>query len=201
MDSSERFPSVVNCELRILRAKNLDFLTNGAVFVRYFIQNENNERIQLNTREIPVTPMCDPYWNASVSLECSGDKDVIDKLSRQSIVFELRWRNTKSVFGSITGSKLLGITEVSWASILESTELSIEKWVTTIPESRLFDGLKPASLQIGMKVTMPNIDDTLKRKNQIRPSSKNWKECGCKHGGCTDRDEDVFAVAATLDAF
>ncbi|XP_026437739.1 uncharacterized protein LOC113335951 [Papaver somniferum] len=191
--------SSLNCELRIIRAKNLDFSTNGTLFVRYYILNETSERIRLNTREVASSSVCDPCWNHSISLECSRDKDVIDKLSQQTIVFELRSRSTKSIFGR---SKVLGTAEISWLEVLESTELSIEKWVPTISKSNsISDNSKPASLQIGMKITVPETIHTLKNKSQTRFSTKNWKECGCKHGGCTDTNEDVFAVAATLEVF
>ncbi|XP_026437693.1 uncharacterized protein LOC113335889 [Papaver somniferum] len=198
MDSCEKCSSL-SCELRIIRAENLDFSTNGTVFVRYYIMNENNERIRLNTREVPSSSVSDPCWNESISLECSRDRDVIDKLSQQSILFELRSRNSKSIFGR---SKVLGTAEISWLEVLESTELSIEKWVPAIlKNNNNSESLKPASLQIGMKITVPKTIHTLKNKSQARFSSKNWKECGCKHGGCTETNEDVFAVAATLEVF
>ncbi|OVA14185.1 C2 calcium-dependent membrane targeting [Macleaya cordata] len=200
MDPSQN-PSSLNCELRIIRAKNLDFLTTGNLFVRYYLLNQNNQRIQLNTREIPLSSMIDPFWNELISLECSGAKNVTDKLSRQSVVFELRWRNTNSILGNIIGSKLLGRAEISWMEVLESKELSIEKWVTTISKnSRIFEGLKPAALQIGMKITVPGTVDTSKRRNKII-RSRNWNECGCKHGGCNDRDDDIFTLAAALEVF
>ncbi|KAI3966961.1 hypothetical protein MKX01_040602 [Papaver californicum] len=192
MDSCEKCSSL-NCELRIIRAKNLDVSTSGTLFVRYYILNENNQRIRLNTREVPASSMCDPCWNESISLECSRDEDVIDKLSQQSVVFELRLRSAKSIFGR---SKVLGTAEISWLQVLESTELSIEKWIPAISKNNsISKGSKPVSLRIGMKI------HTLGNKSQARFSSKNWKECGCKHGGCTDTNEDVFAVAATLEVF
>ncbi|RZC89489.1 hypothetical protein C5167_027031 [Papaver somniferum] len=198
MDTCEKCSSL-NCELRIIRANNLDNSTNGTVFVRYYILSENGERIRLNTREVPSSSMCDPCWNESILLECSRDKDVIDELSQQSIVFELRSRNSKSIFGR---SKVLGTAEISWLEVLESTELSVEKWVPAISKNNnISESLKPASLQIGMKITVPETAHTLKTKNQNRFSTKSWKECGCKHGGCSDTNEDVFAVSATLEVF
>ncbi|XP_026395808.1 uncharacterized protein LOC113290415 [Papaver somniferum] len=198
MDTCEKCSSL-NCELRIIKAKNLDFSTSGTISVRYYILNENNDRIRLNTREVPSSSMYDPCWNESISLQCSRDRDVIDKLSQQSMVFELRSRTSKSIFGR---SKVLGTAEISWLQVLESPELSIERWVPTISKhNSISEGSKPASLRIGMKITVPETIHTLKNKSQARFSSKNWKECGCKHGGCTDTNEDVFAVAATLEVF
>ncbi|XP_010268127.1 PREDICTED: uncharacterized protein LOC104605185 [Nelumbo nucifera] len=190
----------LNCELRIIRAKNLEFIPAGNLFMRYYLSARNNERVRLNSQEIPST--ASPCWNESISLECFGSQDCVEELKQQTVVFELRWRSTAPILGRIGGSKLLGKAEVAWKDVFESPELAIEKWVTTIPESRrrrsLLQGLKPPALQIGMKVRIPEAKEMVKRKMDAR--STRWSECGCKHGGCNGGDDDIFALAAALEA-
>ncbi|KAF6149134.1 hypothetical protein GIB67_025990 [Kingdonia uniflora] len=190
--------SPLNCELRIIRARNLDFISRGKLFVRYYLQSGNNKRVRLSTREIPSTS--EPYWNESISLECFGGKEALDKLKHQSVVFELRWRNAKpTIFGTVSKSKLLVSAEMAWKEVLESSELSVEKWVTTKvwPSRSILEGLKPPAVQIGMKVSVPGtLLELPKRRKDV--SLTHWNKCGCKNGECNGRDEDIFALAAVL---
>ncbi|KAF8411478.1 hypothetical protein HHK36_004030 [Tetracentron sinense] len=190
--------SSLSCELRIIRAKNLDYISTGNLFVRHYLCAGHNKRIRLNTREISST--YDLCWNESISLECLGNQDSMEELKQQSVVFELRWRNTAPILGKIGGSKLLARAEVSWKDVLESSGLAIEKWVSMVStSSRVPEGLKPPALQIGMKVRVPGEAEMIKRRRDVsRP--KKWNECGCKHGECNDIDhDDIFALAAALE--
>ncbi|KAF5186381.1 Transmembrane gamma-carboxyglutamic acid protein like [Thalictrum thalictroides] len=192
MDASQNLSSF-NCELRIIRAKNTEFISEGNLFVRYYLVTDNDKRIRLNSREIPTTS--DPCWNQSIVLECLGTANAMDKLKQQSIVFELRWRKT-NLFRKFSGSKLLFKAEVGWKDVFNSAELSILKWVTS-PKTCEYvpEGLKPPALQIEMKI---HDTRTLHMPKRCHMRSTKWNECGCRNGACNGRDEDVFALAAAL---
>ncbi|XP_010269241.1 PREDICTED: uncharacterized protein LOC104605969 [Nelumbo nucifera] len=190
--------SWLNCQLRIIRAKNLDFISTGNLFVRFYLSAGNNGRVRLNSREIPSTSD-DPYWNESFSLECFGTQDPMEVFKQQTVTFELRWRSKAPILGKIGGSKLLGRAEIAWKDVLDSPNLAIERWVTTIPtNSRVLEGLKPPALQIEMTIRMPGTPEIAKQGREAR--STRWSECGCKHGDCSGGDDDIFALAAALEA-
>ncbi|XP_043719543.1 uncharacterized protein LOC122667347 [Telopea speciosissima] len=203
-----KHPSSLNCELRIIEAKNLEFISTGKFFVRCYLNTRNNERIRLNsTREIPSTSQ--PFWNESTSLECSSTANsyCIDELKQQSVVFELRWRNNSPMFGRFGGSKLLGKAEVSWKDVLESSELVVQRWVSIVPSSSssslVVEGLKPPALHVEMKVRVPNMAAEMMMVSKRRDVAlKRWKDCGCRHGHCCNSgDVELFALMATIEAF
>ncbi|KAJ4965092.1 hypothetical protein NE237_016941 [Protea cynaroides] len=188
------------CELRVIEAKNLEFITTGKLFVRCYLCTGNNERTRLNGREISATSH--PYWNDSVSLECSAANDhYMDELKQQSVMFELRWRNNSPILGRISGSKLLGRAVVSWKDVLESSELAIQKWVSMDSvNSHDLEGLKPPALHIGMKLGVPCMAEMVKRRRDV--ALMRWNNCGCRHGSCCAcniADPELFALAAAIE--
>lgn len=180
--------SSLKCELKIIKAKNLEFVPTGNLFVRYYLVDGKGSRIKLNSREVAST--CDPLWNEHICLECQGATDTVGGLRDQRVVFELRWRSSAPVIGRIVRSKLLGRAEMAWKEVLESMDLSIEKWVTLDIGHGAVVGLKPPALRLGMKVGV------VEEKSGVVGSNR-WKECSCRH--CAyGRDEEIFAIAAAL---
>ncbi|KAL5705283.1 hypothetical protein ACHQM5_023609 [Ranunculus cassubicifolius] len=187
--------SSLNCELRIIRAKNVDFLPIGSLFVRYYLRTADDRRVRLSTQEIPST--CDPRWNETITLECLGTEDAMDKLKQQSVVFELRWRKQSGVFGKFGGSKLLFRAEIGWNDVLDSSKRSMEKWITTATTSKYVpEGQKSPALQIGMKIQDAEMVE-MPKSCHLRSK---WNECGCSHGDCkcNGRDDDIFLLAEAL---
>ncbi|KAJ4953846.1 hypothetical protein NE237_030678 [Protea cynaroides] len=192
--------SSLNCEVRIIEAKNLEFKSKGKVFVRCYLCTGNDQKIRLNSREIPSTSH--PYWNDSASLECStANSYCTDQLKQQRVVFELRWRNNSSMLGRIGGSKLLGRAEVSWKDVLESSELTFQRWITTTPTSscHVLEGLKPPALHVGMKVVVPSMADMVNKRRNV--GLKRWNDCGCRQGNCCHNgDDELFVLVAAIEA-
>lgn len=191
--------SSLTCELRVIQAKNIEFIkTTGNLFVRYHFSAGGNKRIRLNTREISTKS--DHVWNESISMECNGT----DSFLQETVVFELRWRNTVPVFGRIGGSQLLGRAEIPWKEVLESPNMELDKWVTMVPRStsgHALEGVKLPKLQIGIKVGV-QAEVGMEKRRQRR--AQKWDECGCEDGhgyGCSCSDYDIFALAAALEAF
>ncbi|KAA8546823.1 hypothetical protein F0562_003253 [Nyssa sinensis] len=91
--------SSLSCELRIIRAKNMEFKSVGYLFVRCYLSAGNSTRVQLNSREI--SSKSNLFWNESFSLQCLGTKDSRDMLIKGRVVFELCWRSTVPVLGRI----------------------------------------------------------------------------------------------------
>ncbi|XP_058099950.1 uncharacterized protein LOC131244341 [Magnolia sinica] len=196
MDSeAQTLSSSLTCELNIIRAKNVEFISPGTLFVRYYLVGKAGERIRLNSQEISSTS--DPYWNNHISLECSGAADPIKELSQQTVVFELRWRSTTPIIGRIVGSKLLGRAEISWRDVLGSTDMSMEKWATLSTPGNMIVGLEPPALQLGMKVRASK--KVGKANSRRTTGSKRWKECSCRHDACNGMDNEIFALAAALE--
>ncbi|KAL5992380.1 hypothetical protein ACLOJK_013297 [Asimina triloba] len=187
--------TTLKCDLKIIRAKNLEFVPGGDVFVRYFLCTGAGagKRIRLNTREIPL--MDEPCWNERASLQCQSSTDTLKELKQQSVVFELRWRSATPVIGRMVGSKLLGRAEVAWSDVLGSTNASMEKWVTLTTKSGAVLGLKQPALQLGFRV---EIVEDVERMHTRRCRSMKWDDCGCRHGDCNARDEEIFSTAAAL---
>ncbi|PRQ48769.1 putative C2 domain-containing protein [Rosa chinensis] len=194
--------SSLSCGLRIIQAKNIEFIkTTGNLFVRYYLSAGDSKKIRLNTREISTKS--DHIWDESISLECNGS----DSFVRETVVFELRWRNTVPVFGRIGGSQLLGRAEVPWKEVLESPNMELDKWVTMVPRSTsggAIEGVKPPKLQVSIKVGVQA--EVGMEKRRLRRTKK-WDECGCEDGhghghgyGCTCSDYEIFALAALLEA-
>ncbi|KAF5749807.1 hypothetical protein HS088_TW03G00132 [Tripterygium wilfordii] len=199
-------PQSLRCELRIVQARNLEFKSNGTLFVRYYLSSGNGQRIRLNSQELS-TKSDHLVWNESFSLECIGTQESIDHLRQETVVFELRWRNTVPVLGRIGSSQVIARAEIPWKDVLESPKMAIENWVVmkSRKKSCVVEGLKPPALLVGMKVevpTMVEMEKKSKRNNGIMKKLENnhHEYCGCK-GACFDNDHyDVFALVAALDA-
>ncbi|XP_042474977.1 uncharacterized protein LOC122057047 [Macadamia integrifolia] len=191
--AASQYQSSLNCELRIIEAENTKSISTGKLFVRCYLSGVgNNEKIRLNSKEIPSTSH--PYWNESISLECSATKDCMKELKQQSVVFELRWRNKTTILGRIGRSKLLGRAVLLWKDVLESSELIIERWVTMVVATRshVLEGLNQPVLHVEMKVGVPGTMEKVKKRR--------WGECGCRHEGCDGGGDDLFALASALEA-
>lgn len=204
--------SCLSLELKIIQAKNVETKTRGDLFVRCYLPGgSNKKRIGLNTKEIRTKN--DHVWNESFSLECSGIGGSMDitKPRQESLVFELRWRKRVPVIGTsaFVGSKLLGRAEIAWKEVIESPNMVLDKWVTMVNSSggdRVFKGgLKPAKLKVEIRVRVWTEEEIL-GKTTVKMGKKNLDECGCKDGHhhgqyACDEYYDVFALAATLEAF
>ncbi|CAN1814272.1 hypothetical protein LINPERHAP1_LOCUS27084 [Linum perenne] len=194
---------------------------HGHLFVRYYLSkgNNNNDKIQLETREIPSSEISSSdhlSWNESFSLDCSGTKDSINDLKSSSVVFELRWRPSSrsnilgsSILGCRAGSKLVGSGEVMWRSVMESSGMEIETWVVMCPKnSKRCDGVKPPSVKIGMRVvSVPTSTEKIEMRVVGIPTSNKKKnesyECGCscRHSGYHScGDYDALALVAAFEA-
>ncbi|XP_050204687.1 uncharacterized protein LOC126654753 [Mercurialis annua] len=193
----------LSCEINIVQAKNLNLKSHGNLFVRYYLSSRNNKRIQLNTQEI--SSKSNLIWNESFSLECLGTQDSINNLKQETVVFELRWRNTKPILAKIGGSKLVGRAEIPWKTVVESPRMEIEKWVMMVSEKNcrgVVNDYKLPSVQIQMKVKVQEIvilEKMKKRNGKLR----DWKndECGCcKDSGCKCQDYEIFALVAAFEA-
>ncbi|CAN1814276.1 hypothetical protein LINPERHAP1_LOCUS27084 [Linum perenne] len=197
-------PQQLSCEIAIHQSKNVEDKPHGHLFVRYYLSsgdNNNNNKIQLETREISSSDHLS--WNESFSLDCSGTKDSIstqdsiNDLKSSSVAFELRWRpsSRSSILGCRAGSKLVGSGEVMWRSVMESSGMEIETWVVMCPKnSKRCDGVKPPSVKIGMRVV--SVPTSTEKKNE------NY-ECGCsrRHSGYHScGDLDALALVAAFEA-
>ncbi|ESR41426.1 hypothetical protein WN944_023686 [Citrus x changshan-huyou] len=202
MVAAPRNLSSLSCELRIIKAKNTEYLksTSGSLFVRYYLSAGNNKRIKLNSQEISSDSNL--IWNESFSLECLGTEDSIKELKQQRVVFELRWRKSSANFlGKKSKSQLLGRAEVQWNKVFESPNMEIENWVMMVPKinNRVCEDVKPPSLQVAMKVGAPKMVEM--EKNIRNDRLKKWDECGCANGkACNCSDYEVFALMAALEA-
>ncbi|CAA3011801.1 uncharacterized protein LOC111367528 [Olea europaea subsp. europaea] len=191
--------SMISCELRIIRAKNIDLKPTGELFVRCYLSAGNNKRVQINTPRISTKS--DLIWNQTFSLDCSGsDKDdSLSSLKQGTVVFELRWRSTAPFVGRINGSKLLGRAEIPWKNVFVSPNMEIENWVVMTPKGQKWvdEDAKPAAVQIGMKIQESPQASVKRRKND-----RKWDECGCcMDGVCRScADYDIFAIGAAFEA-
>ena len=183
--------SSLSCEIKIIRAKNVELRTEGKLFVRCYLSAGNNQRVGLNSREISSNS--DLFFDDSFSLECSGSEELIQRLMQERVVFELRWRSKIPVLGRVCKSRVLGRVEIPWESVFGSKEMEMEKWVSMVSTggSRIVDeDCKPPAVQVAMKVRMPERS----RRGRM------WDECGCMGAGggctCTCVDADhIFALA------
>ncbi|OAY35848.1 uncharacterized protein LOC110628644 [Manihot esculenta] len=209
MGASSLYPSSLSCEISLLQAKNLELKSHGNLFVRFYLSAGNNRKlIQLNSQEISSKSSL--FWNQSFSLECSSsgtdlDREFsIDNLKEESVVFELRWRNTNPILGKITGgSQLLGRAEIPWKTVVESPEMEIEKWVMMIGSSKkscglLVDGVKPPSLQIAMKVRVSEMAAMEKKKKKRNGKLREEYGC-CRESGCKCEDYEIFAMVGAFE--
>ncbi|XP_028116423.1 uncharacterized protein LOC114314157 [Camellia sinensis] len=204
--------SSFRCELRIVRAKNIELKSNGHLFVRCYLSSGKNNRVRLDSQEI--SSKSDLFWNETLSLKCSGTQDSMEMLLMQgSVVFELRWRSTVPFIGKIGGSHLLGRAEIPWKTVSQTPEMEIEKWAVMVPKSRrVYEDIKPPTVQVAMKLKVPTVKEAMpvpvpvlmpmtmrKRRNNQRVT--NSDECGCMDVGCNCADYDMFALGAALDGF
>ncbi|GLT33758.1 hypothetical protein SLA2020_083210 [Shorea laevis] len=192
------FLSSLSCELRIIRAKNLEFVNStGSFFVRYYLSAGKNKKVELNTQEI--SSKSGLFWNETFCLECLGTQEYLNDLKQQSVIFELRWRSTVPMLGKMRKSRLLGRGEVPWKAVFESENMEVEKWVPIVSAiDRTFEGVKPPSLEVAMKARAPAMEKVEQKKKKLR----NWEGCGCKDSGkdeCSFADYDMFALAAVLE--
>ncbi|KAL2521555.1 hypothetical protein Fot_25555 [Forsythia ovata] len=190
--------SVISCELRIIRAKNIDLKPMGEVFVRCYLSTGNNKRVQINSQKVPTKSNL--IWNETFSLECSGsDEDSISLLKQGSVIFELRWRSTAPFIGRINGSKLLGRAEIPWKNVSLSPNMEIEKWIVMIPKDQKWvdEDVMPATVQIGMK-----FQESAQASIKTRKNDRKWDECGCCRDGMCNSclDYDMFALGAACEA-
>lgn len=202
MGASSRCLSSLNCEVSILRAKNIELKSSGDLFVRCYLSAGNNTRVQLNSKEI--SSKSDLFWDEFFSLECLGTEEAINSLKQGTVVFELRWRSAKSVLGRIGGSKLLGTAEIPWKNVFESPYMEIETWVwMTSKNSHVNPDVKPPSVQVQMKVGVPPSEITNERTQNEKLRRRLDESCGCKDGGCQSVDYvdyEFFALGFALEA-
>ncbi|KAL7223462.1 hypothetical protein ACSBR1_024997 [Camellia fascicularis] len=200
--------SSFRCELRIIRAQNIELKSNGHLFVRCYLSAGKNNRVRLDSQEI--SSKSNLFWNESLSLECLGTQDSMERLMQGSVVFELRWRSTAPFIGQIGGSHLLGRAEIPWKTVSETPEMEIEKWAVVVPKSRrVYEDIKPPAVQVAMKIIVPTVKEALSVPVPVMPSRKrrnnrrvtNSDECGCMDVGCNCADYDIFALITALDAF
>lgn len=195
-------PSSLRCELRVIRAKNIESKCMGCLFVRCYISAGKNKRIRLESKEI--SSESNLVWNQSFSLDCFGNKQSISMLMQGTVVFELRWRNIVPVFGRIgRKSQLLGRAEIPWKSVFESSTMKIERWVVMTSKSGKYrqQDVKPPAVEISMKVVVPVMELELPKQRKISIGKlRKWDECGCVDCGCRScADYEMFALAAAMD--
>ncbi|KAK4417193.1 hypothetical protein Salat_2544900 [Sesamum alatum] len=201
--------SSLSCELRIIKAKNIDHImkpssSGGVLFVRCYLSTGNSTRaVRLETQEIEIPSKSDDdddhsiiTWNQTFSLDCSGAQESINRLKQGStIVFELRHRRRSTsppLIGRILqGSKLVGRGEVPWKNVVESAGMGIEQWVVMIPGREC---VKLPAVQIAMKIE----ECGNKRRERKGVGEGRWgvHDEGC--GSCVDYE--FFAIEAALEA-
>ncbi|KAG8373363.1 hypothetical protein BUALT_Bualt11G0016400 [Buddleja alternifolia] len=194
--------SSFNCELTIIRARNINLKSDGQLFVRCFLSLGNNKRVRIDTQQISSSNS-DLTWNQTFSLDCLGNQHSIKQLREAAtIVFELRHKKSSpSIISRINGSKLLGRAEIPWRNVVDSPNMAIEEWVVMISKNGCIydDVIKPRGVQISMKV-----EELSKGIMKRKINERKWDdECGCMDGGCNNScvEYEFFAVGAALDAF
>lgn len=213
MVASQHCNSSLSCELRIIKAKNIELKSNGGfLFVRYYLSacgNSSNKRIQLSSKEISSSSRSHPIWNESFSLDCLGSEDSIAELNNQTVVFELRWRSY-TFLGGKRKSKVLGRAEIPWRRVFESPDMEMESWITMIAKrncSKVVDeeAVKSPSLLVAMKVRVSEVMEMekLKRRSEkLNKCNDEDKEHGSRHnfGTCNCIYYEIFALVAALEA-
>ncbi|XP_060185195.1 uncharacterized protein LOC132614693 [Lycium barbarum] len=205
MENTQQYFSSINCEIQIIRARNIEQSSLGKsnLFVRCYLPTGNNHRVKLNSQEISSNS--DVFWDETFSLDCMGNQDSINMMKQGTIVFELRSRKYIPLLGkNIVGSQLLGKAEIPWKRVFESTEMEIEEWAIFMATSKNNEDVKPPAVKIAMKLKV-NEAIKVKKNDKLRRS---WDEsCSCKgYCGCNSSsifsadDYDIFALGAALDA-
>ncbi|CAK8567311.1 unnamed protein product [Lathyrus sativus] len=187
-----------SCELRILQARNIEFIKSTKnLFARFYLPIGNNKRIQLNSKI--VSAKFGPFWDESFNLDCSCPKEFLENLNQQSLVLELRQKK-------MWGSQLIGKGEIPWKVILQSQNMELKKWL----KMDLICGsdckevmLTTPEVEVEIKVKVSSVAKTNKQNNK---RFNDWNECGCKNGHdhnawCNAEDCDIFALGAALEAF
>ncbi|KAG6604030.1 hypothetical protein SDJN03_04639, partial [Cucurbita argyrosperma subsp. sororia] len=190
-----------SCEIRILQAKNIEFISPKNLFVRYYLSAGNNKRIRLNTKQ--TSSNSEFIWNESFCLECLGSEDSIQSLKQATVVFELRRAKTQHVFGRLFGSsssssQLLGRAEIPWNQVFESPNMDIDRWVSLVSANNgsVREGFKQPKLKVGMRVRVA-AEMEMEKKRRLRKWSD---ECGCESKvGHFCGDHEFFALAAAME--
>ncbi|XP_030535069.1 uncharacterized protein LOC115744110 [Rhodamnia argentea] len=202
--------SSFSCEIRITEAKNMDLVQpTDTVFLRLYLSaGSTNQKIRLNTRELPSPSSSGLHWNESFSLECTGNEDSAKALRQESVVFELRARSKASILGPIgRRSRVVGRAEIPWKTVLESPGMEMETWVRMGSSSRgrVSEDVKPPSVRIAMRLRIADMVAVGRRERTREARLKKTGECGCDDCGlslCSREDYDVFvALAASVEAF
>ncbi|KAK4734084.1 hypothetical protein R3W88_008345 [Solanum pinnatisectum] len=189
--------SSLSCEIQIIRARNVSL--GGNLFVRCYLSAGEDQRVQINSQEIPSKSADHLFWDESFSLDCSGIQDSINRLKQGSVLFELHSRKKNTILPILSGSKMLGSAEIPWRSVFESTNMEIVEWAIMDKEN-----VKPMAVQIAMKVK--SVKETIKVKkndSKLRSSSSCacMDYCGCNSSNVFSIDDyEVFALGAALGA-
>ncbi|KAE8700096.1 hypothetical protein F3Y22_tig00110562pilonHSYRG00079 [Hibiscus syriacus] len=191
------------CELRILEAKNIELKSHGNIFIRYYLPAGNNNKIQLNTKQISTNSSQFIMWNQSFSLECSASEESINHLKQQTLVFELRRRR------KLGKSVVLGRAEMPWKAVFESPNMEVDEcWLTlvTMNGGDVETGVKPPSIRVSIKLiqgpAMAEIEKQMKKKKKKQRMKNNYDGCGCQgiDVGCNcAADYEIFAIAAAME--
>ncbi|XP_057783819.1 uncharacterized protein LOC131001436 [Salvia miltiorrhiza] len=180
-----------NCEVRIIKGKNIETKPNGVVFVRCYLNAGNGSRVRLDSKEIP-SKSDSITWNQTFSLHCSGTQECFQQ---GTLVFELRRRSASAApfISKIQGSRLIGRAEIRWEDVVGSTNMEVEDWVVLTPhkKQRVYDDIinPPTALQIGVKLR-ERCSEGVGRKTLSE------ERCGCNF--CVDHE--FFAIEAALEA-
>ncbi|KAK1370985.1 C2 calcium-dependent membrane targeting [Heracleum sosnowskyi] len=182
-------PTAIICELRIIRARNVELNSIGSLFVRCYMSAANKKRVRFQSREVSSSNM---VWNQSFSIDCFGTKESMSSMLLEgTVIFQLRRRSGASFFGRTGKSQLLGKAEVPWKTVYESSTIDVEKWIVMKPKRSLLDGMKPPAVEIGMKVT------------GTQTAKKHTKNGGAKNceRGCNSfaESDELFALDAALE--
>jgi len=203
MGAPQDLPSSLGCELRIIRAKNIELKPNTLLFVRCYLSVGNGKRVRLDSKEISSNSDS-LFFNHSFSLECLASQEATQALIRHgTVVFELRRRSATPVLGNICGSHLVGRAEVPWKTVSEAPEMEIDEWVSLVSDRRRVhhQDVKPPALQVSMRVKLPVASPGSRRRRRVARWDDDHYGCGCNDVGCNCADYDVFALAAAIEAF
>ncbi|XP_073006009.1 uncharacterized protein [Typha latifolia] len=173
-------------EVKVVKLENFNLDLQGSIFIRYYVSAGRRRRICIDTREIPSTS--NPCWNELALVECRGPSDSIGELrGQQSLVFELRWSRTASVFRRVAGSKLLGKAEVTRKDAIGSTGMFKKRFGLCTSQS--IKGLPPPTLLVEMKL---QVADAISKRIS-------WSKCNCSECEWIGSEEDMFQAATIID--
>ncbi|KAK1370976.1 C2 domain-containing protein [Heracleum sosnowskyi] len=184
------------CELRIIRARNVELSATGSMFVRCYMSAGNKKRVRFESREVSSFNM---VWNQCFSLDCFGTKESMSNMLFQGTLnFELRWRSGVSFFGK---SQLLGKAEVPWKTVFESSTMDVDKWVVMERRKSLPGGVKPPAVQIGTKVegAPPAATKAVKHKDFLKQFKGNQTLILVGESGCRNCSQ-ISSLIMSLEA-